>query len=123
MEDEAALRPVSLADKYDLDTPDVFVSGTQALVRLCLLQAEIDRRAGLNTAGYVTGYRGSPLGSIDLQFAQADSVLKAANVTFTPALNEDLAATALWGAHSKPIYMARANMKGCSEFGMVKAQV
>ena len=101
---EAALRPVSLADKYDLDTPDVFVSGTQALVRLCLLQAEIDRRAGLNTAGYVTGYRGSPLGSIDLQFAQADSVLKAANVTFTPALNEDLAATALWGTQQAHLY-------------------
>ncbi len=99
---EAALRPVSLADKYDLDTPDVFVSGTQALVRLCLLQAEIDRRAGLNTAGYVTGYRGSPLGSIDLQFAQADSVLKAANITFTPALNEDLAATADMGNTASP---------------------
>ncbi|MEK9728934.1 MAG: hypothetical protein VW417_03225, partial [Alphaproteobacteria bacterium] len=94
---EAALRPVSLSDKYDLDTPDVFVTGTQALVRLCLLQAEIDRRAGRNTAGYVTGYRGSPLGAIDLQFAQADSALKGANITFAPALNEDLAATAIWG--------------------------
>ena len=60
MAHEAALRPVSLSDKYNLDAPDVFVTGTQALVRLCLLQAEIDRRSGLNTAGYVTGYRGSP---------------------------------------------------------------
>ena len=96
MAHEAALRPVSLSDKYNLDAPDVFVTGTQALVRLCLLQAEIDRRSGLNTAGYVTGYRGSPLGGIDLQFAQADTALKEANITFTPALNEDLAATAIW---------------------------
>ena len=101
---EASLRPVSLADKYDLETPDVFVSGTQALVRLCLLQAEIDRRAGLNTAGYVSGYRGSPLGSIDLQFEQATSVLKEANVTFAPALNEDLAATALWGTQQANLH-------------------
>ena len=101
---EAALRPVSLSDKYDLDTPDVFVTGTQALVRLCLLQAEIDRRAGLNTAGYVTGYRGSPLGGIDLQFAQADSALKGANITFTPALNEDLAATAIWGTQQAELF-------------------
>ena len=101
---EAALRPVSLSDKYDLDTPDVFVTGTQALVRLCLLQAEIDRRAGLNTAGYVTGYRGSPLGAIDLQFAQADSALKEANITFTPALNEDLAATAIWGTQQAELF-------------------
>ena len=101
---EAALRPVSLADKYDLETPYVFVSGTQALVRLCLLQAEIDRRAGLNTAGYVSGYRGSPLGSIDLQFEQATTVLEAANVTFAPALNEDLAATALWGTQQANLH-------------------
>ena len=101
---DAALRPVSLADKYDLETPDVFVSGTQALVRLCLLQAEIDRRAGLNTAGYVSGYRGSPLGSIDLQFEQATTVLEAANVTFAPALNEDLAATALWGTQQANLH-------------------
>jgi indolepyruvate ferredoxin oxidoreductase len=101
---EAALRPVSLSDKYDLDTPDVFVTGTQALVRLCLLQAEIDRRAGRNTAGYVTGYRGSPLGAIDLQFAQADSALKGANITFAPALNEDLAATAIWGTQQAELF-------------------
>ena len=56
------LRDVALQDKYDLNKSTVFVSGTQALVRLCLLQAEKDRKAGLNTAGYVTGYRGSPLG-------------------------------------------------------------
>lgn len=93
----AELRQVALQDKYDLNKSTVFVSGTQALVRLCLLQAQKDRAAGLNTAGYVTGYRGSPLGGIDLQFSQAEPALTAAGITFHPALNEDLAATAVWG--------------------------
>ena len=93
----SGLRDVGLQDKYDLNKSTVFVSGTQALVRLCLLQAEKDRAAGLNTAGYVTGYRGSPLGGIDLQFSQAEPALTAAGVTFHPGLNEDLAATAVWG--------------------------
>jgi len=91
------LRDVALQDKYDLNKSTVFVNGTQALVRLCLLQAEKDRKAGLNTAGYVTGYRGSPLGGIDLQFSQAEQALTQAGVTFHPGLNEDLAATAVWG--------------------------
>ena len=78
----SGLRDVGLQDKYDLNKSTVFVSGTQALVRLCLLQAEKDRAAGLNTAGYVTGYRGSPLGGIDLQFSQAEPALTAAGVTF-----------------------------------------
>ena len=69
------LLPVSLDDKYDLGKSRVFVSGFQALVRLCLMQKERDRRAGLNTAGYVTGYRGSPLGSLDLQFMRAGARL------------------------------------------------
>ncbi len=65
------LLPVSLDDKYDLGKDRVFVTGFQALVRLCLMQKERDRRAGLNTAGYVTGYRGSPLGTLDQQFMRA----------------------------------------------------
>jgi len=101
---DAALRPVTLADKYDLDTEQVFVSGTQALVRLCLIQAARDRQAGLNTAGYVTGYRGSPLGSIDLQFALAKEALSSAGIVFTPALNEDLAATAVWGTQQAQLH-------------------
>lgn len=92
------LKPVSLDDKYDLSTERVFVSGTQALVRLALMQKERDRRAGLNTAGYVTGYRGSPLGGLDQQFGRADAVLKAHDILFQSGLNEDLAATALWGS-------------------------
>jgi indolepyruvate ferredoxin oxidoreductase len=92
------LRDVTLADKYDLTQSRVFVTGYQALVRMCLMQKERDRRAGLNTAGYVTGYRGSPLGGLDFQFQRAASVLTPADVVFQPGLNEDLAATALWGS-------------------------
>jgi len=92
------LDTVSLDDKFDLDQPRVFLSGTQALVRLCLMQRRRDANAGLNTAGYVTGYRGSPLGGLDQQFPKAAAQLAAENVIFEPAINEDLAATALWGA-------------------------
>jgi hypothetical protein len=63
-----ALNQVTLDDKYDLTKSRIFVTGFQAIVRLCLMQKERDRRAGLNTAGYVTGYRGSPLGTLDQQF-------------------------------------------------------
>ncbi len=88
---------ISLNDRFDLTKSPVLLNGTQALVRLMLMQAARDREAGLNTAGYVTGYRGSPLGAVDLQMGRAQKVLAEANVTFQPGLNEDLAATALWG--------------------------
>ncbi|WP_420392778.1 indolepyruvate ferredoxin oxidoreductase family protein [Acuticoccus sp.] len=91
------MRSVTLDDKYDLARPDVFLSGTQALVRLCLAQHARDRAAGHNTAGYVTGYRGSPLGGLDQTFGRAKGVL-GQDILFQPALNEDLAATALWGS-------------------------
>src|SRR5688500_12983589 len=93
-----SLNHVTLDDKYDLGKSRVFVTGYQALVRLTMMQHERDRRAGLNTAGYVTGYRGSPLGGLDYQFQRAASVLAPRNVLFHPAINEDLAATALWGS-------------------------
>ncbi|WP_235962600.1 indolepyruvate ferredoxin oxidoreductase family protein [Jannaschia marina] len=89
---------VSLTDRYDLEKDEVLLNGTQALVRLMLMQKERDRRAGLDTAGYCTGYRGSPLGGVDLNMAKASKVLKANDITFQPGLNEDLAVTALWGA-------------------------
>ncbi len=89
---------VSLSDKYDLDQDWVYLTGTQAIIRLCLLQASRDRAMGINTGGYVTGYRGSPLGGLDQQFASAKAQLDAAGVVFQPALNEDLAATAIWGS-------------------------
>src|SRR5690242_5973946 len=93
-----ALKRVTLDDKYDLTQKDVFVTGYQALVRMCLMQKERDRRAGLKTAGYVTGYRGSPLGGLDYQFQRAVALCQANDIKFQPAINEDLAATALWGS-------------------------
>ncbi|HEY4634974.1 MAG TPA: indolepyruvate ferredoxin oxidoreductase family protein, partial [Rhodospirillales bacterium] len=87
-----------LDDRYALDEGRVFLTGTQALVRLALAQRRRDDVAGLKTAGYVTGYRGSPLGAIDHQFRRAERFLDTHHVKFHPAVNEDLAATALWGS-------------------------
>ena len=92
-----ALNHVTLDDKYDLAKSRIFVTGFQALVRLCLMQKERDRRAGLNTAGYVTGYRGSPLGTLDQQFVRAQRSLDKYDIRFQAGINEDVAATALWG--------------------------
>ncbi len=89
---------ISLNDRFDLTKSPVLLNGTQALVRVMLMQAARDRAAGLNTAGLVTGYRGSPLGAVDLQMMRAQKQLTEHNVTFQAGLNEDLAATALWGA-------------------------
>src|SRR6056297_991766 len=89
---------VSLSDRYDLEKSPVLLNGTQALVRLMLMQSARDRAAGLNTAGYVTGYRGSPLGAVDMQMMRAQKPLSEAGILFQPGLNEDLAVTALWGA-------------------------
>ena len=109
------LLPVSLDDKYDLAKDRVFVTGFQALVRLCLMQKERDRRAGLNTAGYVTGYRGSPLGTLDQQFMRAGARLKANDVLFHAGTNEDLAATALAGTQTAEL---RGEGKFDGVFGM-----
>lgn len=89
---------VSLSDRYDLAKSPVLLNGTQAMVRLMLMQKARDLAAGLNTAGYVTGYRGSPLGAVDQTMARAKRELEAADVLFQPGLNEDLAATAVWGS-------------------------
>ena len=88
---------VTLDDKYDLEKSRVFVTGYQAIIRATLMQKERDRRSGVNTAGYVTGYRGSPLGGLDQQFMRATQWLDKTDVKFQAGLNEDLAATALWG--------------------------
>ncbi|MFK7944360.1 MAG: indolepyruvate ferredoxin oxidoreductase family protein, partial [Paracoccaceae bacterium] len=92
------LRDVKLTDRYDLDRSTVLLSGTQALVRATLMQRARDKFAGHNTAGYVTGYRGSPLGAVDGTFQSAQKFLEPAQIKFNAGLNEDLAATALWGA-------------------------
>ncbi len=89
---------ISLNDRFDLTKSPVLLNGTQALVRLMLIQKERDRVAGLNTAGLVTGYRGSPLGTVDLNMNRAAKPLAASDITFQWGLNEDLAATALWGS-------------------------
>lgn len=89
---------VTLADRFDLTKTSVLLNGTQALVRLMLMQKARDALLGWNTAGYCTGYRGSPLGAVDLQMSRAKPLLDAQNIKFEPGLNEDLAATALWGS-------------------------
>ncbi len=93
----APLRSVTLEDKYALSRGRVFLTGTQALVRLLLLQHQRDALAGLDTAGYVSGYRGSPLGGLDQALWKARPHLAANQIVFQPGVNEDLAATALWG--------------------------
>src|SRR5215471_2920719 len=93
-----ALMEVGLDDKYRLDVKRIFLSGTQALVRLPMLQRERDRAQGLNTAGFISGYRGSPLGMYDHALWRAKTFLKQHDIEFAPGLNEDLAATAVWGS-------------------------
>ncbi|TIO88616.1 MAG: indolepyruvate ferredoxin oxidoreductase family protein, partial [Mesorhizobium sp.] len=92
------LHDVALDDKFDLAKERVFLSGAQAVVRMLLMQRERDRRAGLNTAGFVSGYRGSPLGGLDMQLWKAKRQLAQADIVFQPGLNEELAATACWGS-------------------------
>ena len=85
-------------DIYGTEDGPAFLSGIQALVRLPMVQRRLDRSQGLDTAGLVSGYRGSPLGGYDQQPWKAAAALKAHDIVFQPGLNEDLAATALWGA-------------------------
>ncbi|MBN3758936.1 indolepyruvate ferredoxin oxidoreductase family protein [Paraburkholderia sp. Tr-20389] len=101
---EAALSSVTLDDKYTLERGRAYMSGIQALVRLPMLQQERDRAAGLNTAGFISGYRGSPLGGLDLSLWKAKKHLAAHQVVFQPGVNEDLAATAVWGSQQVNLY-------------------
>lgn len=98
-----SLRSVGLDDKYTASEGTVYLTGVQALVRLPMMQKRRDRAAGLNTAGYITGYRGSPLGTYDDQLAKARKHLDAHDVVFVPGVNEDLAATAVWGTQMAEI--------------------
>src|SRR5271163_356111 len=109
------LRDVHLDDKFDLGQRRVFVTGVQALVRLCLMQKELDRRNGLNTAGFITGYRGSPLGGLDTQFQRAQPFLEKNDIRFQGGINEDLAATAVWGSQQAEL---RGEGKFDGVFGM-----
>lgn len=135
---------ITLNDRFDLSKDQVLLNGTQALVRLMLMQKARDTAAGVNTAGLVTGYRGSPLGAVDMWMERAGKVLAASDIVFQAGLNEDLAATALWGAQQAELrgegkfdgvfglwygkgpgvdrtgdVMRHANMAGTSRFGGV----
>ncbi len=95
---------VTLDDKYVLESGRVYLTGTQALVRLPMMQRQRDLAAGLNTAGYISGYRGSPLGGFDQALWQAKKFIKKSHIEFQPGTNEDLAATALWGTQQIHLY-------------------
>ncbi|MEZ4330862.1 MAG: indolepyruvate ferredoxin oxidoreductase family protein [Myxococcota bacterium] len=94
----------ALEDRYRIESGRVFLTGNQALVRLPLMQRQRDLAAGLSTAGFISGYRGSPLGIFDMNLWEAKSFLDANHVRFEPGLNEDLAATAVFGTQQAPLH-------------------
>jgi indolepyruvate ferredoxin oxidoreductase len=98
------LSKATLEDKYTVERGRVFLTGTQALIRLLMLQRTRDQIAGLNTAGFVSGYRGSPLGGLDQALWRAQPHLARHDVRFQPGVNEDLAATAIWGTQQVTMY-------------------
>jgi indolepyruvate ferredoxin oxidoreductase len=109
------LAKASLEDKYTLDSGRVFLTGTQALIRLMMLQRTRDQLAGLNTAGFISGYRGSPLGGLDQALWRAQKHLERHHIKFQPGVNEDLAATAIWGTQQVTMF-PKARVDGV--FGM-----
>ncbi len=98
------LRNVSLNDVWEKDSGPVYMNGSQALARLPLLQAQLDRMNNLNTAGFISGYRGSPLGGFDKVLWKARDYLKKQHIHFLPGVNEDLGATAVWGSQQVNIF-------------------
>ncbi|PSJ56895.1 indolepyruvate ferredoxin oxidoreductase family protein [Pseudaminobacter soli (ex Li et al. 2025)] len=112
---QPAQRSITLDDKYKFESERVFMTGTQALVRLLLAQRMQDRAAGLDTAGFVSGYRGSPLGGFDRELWRAHGPLESENIRFWPGTNEDLAATAVWGTQQIDV-LHRSRHQGV--FGM-----
>jgi indolepyruvate ferredoxin oxidoreductase len=107
-----ALERVTLDDKYALPTGRAFMSGVQALVRLPMLQHTRDALAGLNTAGFISGYRGSPLGMYDQALWAANKHLAAQNIVFQPGVNEELGATAVWGTQQLDLYPEQKKFDG-----------
>ena len=99
-----ALEQASLEDRWTRERGLVYLSGTQALVRLLMLQRSRDLANGLNTAGFLTGYRGSPLGGVDMTAMRAQAHLERHHVRFSPGVNEDLAATAVWGTQQVNLF-------------------
>lgn len=141
-----ALRTVSLEDKYLIDEGQIYLTGIQALARLPMMQRKRDLAEGLNTAGFISGYRGSPLGGLDQCLWRAQKYLDENRITFIPGVNEDLGATAVWGSQQTPLFegsrvqgvfsmwygkgpgvdrsgdvLRHANMAGSSQYGGVLA--
>ena len=101
---QTLLNSVSLDDKYALDTVRAYMTGIEALVRLPILQHQRDVERGLNTAGFISGYRGSPLAGLDQALWHAQKYLDRHHIKFQPGLNEDLAATAVWGSQQVNLF-------------------
>src|SRR6201993_3653638 len=99
-----ALATVTLDDKYALDRGRVYLTGTQALVRLPMMQRQRDVAIGLNTAGFISGYRGSPLGGLDQGLWNARRFVERNHIRFRPAINEELGATAVWGSQQLGLF-------------------
>jgi indolepyruvate ferredoxin oxidoreductase len=100
----APLRSISLDDKYTIESGRIYLTGIQALARLPMLQRDRDLATGLNTAGFISGYRGSPLGGLDQALWKAKDQLAAHHIRFQPGVNEDLAATAIWGTQQVKLF-------------------
>ncbi len=107
-----ALETVSLEDKYTLPEGRAFMSGVQALVRLPMLQRQRDAASGLNTAGFISGYRGSPLGGYDQALWAAKKHLAQNHIVFQPGVNEELGATAVWGTQQLDLYPDKKKYDG-----------
>ncbi len=99
-----ALAAVTLDDKYALEAGRVYLTGTQALVRLPMMQRQRDLAGGLDTAGFISGYRGSPLGGLDQALWRAQRFVERNHLHFLPGVNEDLAATAVWGSQQVNLF-------------------
>ena len=97
-------RKVTLEDKYEMEEGRVFLTGIQALVRLPMMQRQRDLAAGLDTGGFISGYRGSPLGTLDMNLWRAQKYLERHHIKFEPGVNEDLAMTAIWGSQQLPLF-------------------
>jgi indolepyruvate ferredoxin oxidoreductase len=110
-----------LSDRYEKDTGRVFLTGIQALVRLPIMQRQLDRKSGLNTAGLISGYRGSPLGGYDQELWRSKKYLAQHDIDFEPGINEDLGATILWGAQLVDYYRDQATKDGVFTYWYGKA--
>ena len=102
---------ITLQDKYIKEEGSIFVTGSQILVKLPLIQKKLDEIINLNTSGFISGYRGSPLGVYDKALWEAQKYLKKNSIFFSPGLNEDLAATAVWGSQ-QPNLMSKGKNDG-----------